>query len=369
MRKTIILLYGGNSPEHSVSCVSAASVYQSLINIGFPVMCIGITRKNRMYLQKPALIWDDFSQALKAVIEENEQLSIAIVPGKGLSCGSDLIADGILFPLTHGTYGEDGRLQGMLDFLPLPYIGSSFSSSFIGFSKYTAKLYWERAGLPVVDYICADSFTHDGFSSALPSTDKLIHEISAVLGLPVYIKPESSGSSIGITRVERLSDIYPALEKAAKASRRVLIEKAINCREIECSIFDSGTNIFVSQPGEIAAPGQFYNYEYKYSSKKNAARITIPADLTPEAALNIRNLAEAGYRALYCSGLARADMFFDRDSGDVYLNEINTIPGFTETSMYMQLVKSGGFDWNSLMEELIGTAEKELNARWNAADD
>jgi len=230
----------------------------------------------------------------------------------------------------------------LLDFLPLPYIGSSFSSSFIGFSKYTAKLYWEKAGLPVVDYICVDSFMYDGFSAADPSTGKLIHEISESLGLPVYIKPESSGSSIGITRAETLSELYPALEKAAEISRRVLIEKAVNCREIECSVFDTHTDIFVSQPGEIAAPGQFYNYAYKYSSKKHAARITIR--------------------------MARADMFLDRDSGAVYLNEINTIPGFTETSMFMRLVKSGSFDWSSLMDELIETAEKELYARWYSED-
>ncbi|MCF7942811.1 MAG: D-alanine--D-alanine ligase [Spirochaetia bacterium] len=369
MRKTIILLYGGNSPEHSVSCVSAAAVYQSLTNIGYPVMCIGITRNSRLYLQKPSLIWDDSVEAYRALIERNEELAVTIVPGKGLSCGSRLIADGVLFPLTHGAYGEDGRLQGMLDFLPIPYIGSSFSSSFIGFSKYTAKLYWEKAGLPVVDYICVDSFMYDGFSAAEPSTAMLVHEISESLGLPVYIKPESSGSSIGITRAGTLAELYPALEKAADISRRVLIEKAINCREIECSVFDTRTDLFVSQPGEIAAPGQFYNYEYKYSSKKHAACITIPAELPQDVTERIRKLAAAGYRALSCCGMARADMFFDRDSGAVYLNEINTIPGFTETSMYMQLVKSGGFDWNSLMEELIRTAEKELNARWNSEDD
>ncbi len=368
MRKSIILLYGGNSPEHSVSCVSAASVYQSLTSIGYPVICIGITRKSRMYVQKPSLIWDDSVEAYSAVIEKDEELAIAVVPGRGLSCGSSLIADGVIFPLTHGAYGEDGRLQGLLDFLPLPYIGSSFSSSFIGFSKYTAKLYWEKAGLPVVDYICVDSFMYDGFSAADPSTGKLIHEISESLGLPVYIKPESSGSSIGITRAETLSELYPALEKAAEISRRVLIEKAVNCREIECSVFDTRTDIFVSQPGEIAAPGQFYNYAYKYSSKKHAARITIPAELPQEVTERIRNLAEAGYRALSCCGMARADMFFDRDSGAVYLNEINTIPGFTETSMFMRLVTSNSFDWSSLMDELIETAEKELYARWYSED-
>jgi D-alanine-D-alanine ligase len=348
MNGPITLLYGGKSPEHLISCISAAAVHRELTRAGFSVLCIGIARDCSMYLQKPQRSADPLAGTDRLDIICEESRRISIVPGEGLRCAGSLIDAGVLFPLTHGAYGEDGRLQGLLDYLPLPYIGCGFSSSFLGFSKYAAKLIWQNQGLPVVPWITCTA-------PDAQTRRNLLDEVSD-FGLPVFVKPDTSGSSIGVSRAERIEEVIPALLSALLYSERALIERAITAREIECSVFPLKSGISVSEPGEIISSHTFYDFAHKYQKERAQTAITVPAALSAELKRRARALARDGYQALCCRGLARVDMLLDTADGTLYLNEVNTIPGFTETSMFMQLVSASGFSWHLFIEEQVQAA-------------
>ncbi len=359
MNRPITLLYGGRSPEHLISCISASTVHKELTRAGFTVLCIGITRNCSMYLQEPQCSVDPLTEAVRLDIICDESRRVSVVPGEGLCCAGTPIDAGVLFPLTHGAYGEDGRLQGLLDCLPLPYIGCGFYSSFLGFSKYAAKLFWERQGLPVVPWITCSAAD---ISPDAKTGRNLIKEVSA-FGLPVFVKPESSGSSIGAAMAEKIEEVVPAVRSALRFSERVLIERAIKAREIECSVFPISSGISVSEPGEIIPSHTYYDFAHKYRREKAKATIIVPAALSPELTFKARTLAREGYQALSCSGLARVDLLLDTVDGTLFLNEVNTIPGFTETSMFMQLVSVSGFNWTQFIEEQIQAAVTEAEQR------
>lgn len=349
MNKQILLIYGGKSGEHKVSCVSAASIFSELINLGYTVSCIGITEDNIMYMQTPDMLRNKKNGTLFAAIKENEENIVSVIPGKGFYCMGNKLPVDVIFPVIHGSYGEDGRLQGLFDFLPIPYIGCNSFSSCLGFSKYSAKIFWEKSNLPVVPYLLVNEINPE-----------ITDEINNKFVYPLFVKPESSGSSLGVSKVSHPEELYAAMVSAIKVSGRILIEQAIEGREIECSIFGSNEDYFVSDPGEIITNQQFYTYEAKYGKKRETTIIAAPADLPEILKQDAANLTVRAFNSIYCNGLARVDMFFESSTGKLYLNEINTSPGFTDISMFIKLVEAGGVSWGTLLDKLIALAESEF---------
>lgn len=360
--ESIILIYGGKSREHEVSCISAASLRASLKDSGFKTLCIGIAQDNRWYLQREIVQNYDprFGAEALQIIEERQNL-ITIIPGAGFSTlnGETIIDTGVIFPITHGSYGEDGRLQSLLEFLPLPYIGCDSFSSLLGFSKYSAKLYWKEAGLPLLPYL----FTTKDEISSEEGLKKVSQSVTEALGFPVIVKPENSGSSIGITKAFRAEELTCSLLAAASESDRIVIEKAISCRELECSVYTDGNELFVSEPGEVITPENFYDFAHKYEEGRLSVSIALRADISRSLAEELDDLSRKAFTTLFCTGLARVDFLLDTESGKVYLNEINTLPGFTETSMYLQLVKESGTQFQALIDCLIRSARMQLTTR------
>ncbi|NQT57789.1 MAG: D-alanine--D-alanine ligase [Bacteroidetes bacterium] len=372
MNEHILLIFGGKSAEHEISCISAASIYKALTDIEYTVTCVGVTLNNCMYLQEPVIRYDKKTSSEFIAIQENETNSVALHPGKGFFCNGAKLSIDIIFPIIHGNFGEDGRLQGLFDFLPIPYIGCNFFSSCLGFSKYTAKLYWERSNLPVVPYLVVNDYAYNFNFSKEPvnfekSTyfSKLVADIENKLTYPIFIKPENSGSSIGVSKVLHPKDIHKAIVLAAKASNRILIEQAVIGRELEFSVLGRNKDFYISEPGEIITDQQFYTFEAKYSSNRDTTKIQVPAFLPHALITEAKELAHLAFTSLLCKGFARIDMLYESKNNKLYLNEINTLPGFTESSMFIKLIENGGLSWRTLMKKLIKFAMEEFKENQN----
>ena len=362
VKEHILLIFGGNSAEHKISCISAATIYKALTKLHYTVTCIGITPQNCMYKQEPIICFDERTSSEYIAIIENETYSVVLKPGNGFYCNDSKLSIDIIFPIIHGSYGEDGRLQGLFDFLPIPYIGCNFFGSFLGFSKYTAKIYWEKANLPVVPYLTINEYNYNHDLDRYEKSNnfiELVKKINRTFTYPIFIKPDSAGSSFGISKVTSSNEIYKAIVSAAKVSKRILIEQAIIGREIEISILGRNKDFFISSPGEIITEMQFYTFEAKYISSSESAVIEVPADLPQTAIIEAKKLAYLAYTSLSCKGFARVDMFYESKTNNLYVNEINTLPGFTESSMFIKLLENSGITWDMFMKTLIKFAREE----------
>jgi D-alanine-D-alanine ligase len=366
MKEHILLIFGGDSAEHKISCISAATIYKALTNLRYTVTCIGITLQNCMYQQEPMICFDERTSSEYIAIIESETYSVVMKPGNGFYCNGIKLSIDIIFPIIHGSYGEDGRLQGLFDFLPIPYIGCNFFGSFLGFSKYTAKIYWEKANFPVVPYLTINEYDYnhdlDHFEKS-KNFKELVKIINRTLTYPIFIKPDCAGSSFGISKVTSSNDIYKAIVTAAKVSKRILIEQAITGREIEISILGRNNDFFISSPGEIITDMQFYTFKAKYITSSKTAVIEVPADLPQTAIIEAKKLASLAYTSLSCKGFARIDMFYESKTNNLYLNEINTLPGFTESSMFIKLLKNSGVTWDMFMKKIIKFARDEFKEK------
>ncbi|MCR5061691.1 MAG: D-alanine--D-alanine ligase [Treponema sp.] len=365
----ITVIYGGKSGEHEISLISAAAIVR-----GIPkennVNLIGITKKGKWYLQDKSeyeRIINDKSAALQ--ISENEKNLVTVVPAGKNEC---FVADGkpvntdIVFPALHGTYGEDGTIQGLFEMADIPYVGCTHLSSAITMDKEKTKMIWQSVGLPVVPYVCLKR------SITMDSTvyDSAIEEIEKELGYPLFIKPCCAGSSNGANKANNKRELSYALMEAFTWDDKVLIEKSINAREIECSVTgnsvttpyeDEIEDVVAYIPGEIAPSHTFYDFDAKYNDP-DGAKLLIPAELSENDIEKIRKTARAAYKVLDATGLARVDFFIDKDSGEVYLNEINTLPGFTKISMFPKMCEAAGLAFEDLIDLLI----KEGLARYHA---
>jgi D-alanine-D-alanine ligase len=366
MNEHILLIFGGDSTEHKISCISAASIYKALSELEYTVICIGITEKNCMYLQKPLIYYDEITSSEFIAIIENETYSISIKPGNGIFCSGSKLKIDIIFPIIHGNYGEDGRLQGLFDFLPIPYVGCNFFSSFLSFSKNTAKIYWEKAHLPIVPYLTVNEYDiNNNFTAYEKSNNflELVKKIENKFIYPIFIKPENAGSSLGISKVLCSNDIYKAILTAAKVSKRIIIEQAIVGRELEISILGRDKDFCISAPGEIVTNMQFYTFEAKYESNSKTTELQVPAALPQTVITEAKELAYLAYTSLSCKGFARIDIFYESKSNKLYLNEINTLPGFTENSMFIKLLKNSGITWDKFMKKIIQFAREEYKEK------
>ncbi len=347
------LLYGGRSGEHDVSLCSAASVAMNLDRNKYQIVAIGIDRKGKWHVQgEPEIIEDrDFGRKLSLketgpwLVNHFEQDGMLTLyrEGSGEKVGVDM-----LFPVLHGTYCEDGTLQGLLELARVPYVGADVIGSAVGMDKDVAKRLLRDGGIPVVPWITVrkDEWeqNHESICSA----------VAERIGFPAFVKPSNAGSSVGIKKVKRIEDLPEAMDFSFRYDLKILVEKAIDCREIECAVLGNGRPE-ASALGEIIPRHEFYSYEAKYIDPDGAS-LVIPADLGPETAESIRRCAVQAYLALACSGMARVDFFLDKKNGLFYLNEINTLPGFTTISMYPKLWEYSGLPYPRLLDRLIELA-------------
>jgi D-alanine-D-alanine ligase len=353
------VLYGGRSGEHNVSRCSAASVIKYLDKAKYEVIAIGIDHDGKWYVQdSPEITEDkDFGTVLKLHKTGNWFVNHYEREGKlflfEAQSRREIIVD-IVFPVVHGTFCEDGTLQGLLELAMVPYVGADVVGSAIGMDKDVAKRLLRDAGIPVVDSITILKYNWDS------KKDSILNEIAVNIGFPCFIKPCNAGSSVGITKVKGSESLECAIDEALLWDNKILVEKGIDAREIEFSVIGNDKPE-ASIPGEIRPRHEFYSYEAKYIDS-NGAELLIPADIDSELTGKMKNAAVEGYSALCCMGMARVDFFLDKKSGAFYLNEINTLPGFTSISMYPKLWAQSGIDYSSLLEKLISLAiERRVN--------
>ncbi len=359
---TVGILFGGRSGEHEVSRCSAASVYTHLDRAKYNVLVIGVDYDGRWYVQdNPEIINDpSFGSVLK--LDKDNECFINHYERDGqlflYSHGSGRVwhAD-VIFPVVHGTFCEDGTLQGLLDLSMVPYVGAGVAGSAIGMDKDVAKRLLRDADIPVVPWIKVTRSTWEN------ERQQIILSVSEKIGLPCFVKPANAGSSVGITKVKSESDIENAINEALLWDEKILIEKGIDAREIEIAILGND-NPQASIPGEIRPNHEFYSYEAKYIDA-DGAELLIPALIDEDIMKKMQRLAVDAYIALECSGMARVDFFLNRENGQFYLNEINTIPGFTSISMYPKLWEHSGIGYRELLDRLIDLAFKRADSKKN----
>ncbi len=346
---SIALLYGGRSGEHEVSLRSAASVFNHLNRDKYSIHLIGITKTGLWYLQNSP---EQGGEILS--IAEDPDASVSVKPGDGFYVSREKLPVDAVLPIIHGTFGEDGTLQGLLEMADLPYAGATVGGSYLGMDKDIAKIIWQHHSLPVVPFrtLRKPETEKTGFS-----WDTLASAMEESFGLPLFIKPSQAGSSVGVSRVENRDKFRHAVEEALRFDNKILIEPAVNAREVECSVIGNSTPVSFP-PGELRPSHDFYDYDAKYLDPDGAA-LLIPAELDEDQAAHIRKLAERAYSVLECRGMARVDFFVEKTSGEVFLNEINTIPGFTSISMFPRMCEAGGLAYPDLLDKLIEYALEE----------
>lgn len=353
-RLKIAVLYGGRSGEHDVSRCSAAWVCQALDPTQYDVIAVGIDRDGRWYVQDhPEIIEDqDFGRIL-SLKKRGNWLCNHFADGHKLhiynrETEGEKVAVDVVFPVLHGTYGEDGTLQGLLELAMVPYVGVDVAGAAIGMDKDIAKRLLKEAGIPVVPWITV------GKNEWKEQPKKIVLNAKKELGLPLFVKPLCTGSSVGVKKVKALPELAAAIDYALQFDTRIMLECGIDCREIECAVLGND-HPEASVLGEIIPTHEFYSYEAKYLDP-HGAKMNIPAQIPARLSSSIRKCALAGFRALNCNSMARVDFFLDKKTNEFYLNEINTLPGFTSVSMYPKLMIASGLPYGQLLERLIALA-------------
>jgi D-alanine-D-alanine ligase len=350
-RRRVAVLFGGRSAEHEISCISARSVIDALDAEHTEVVPIGITREGRWHrLAGPPALPSETGR-----MPEISDGSGAVVELAAQGGSQELVAaDGsrepidVVFPVLHGRYGEDGTVQGMLELAGVPYVGAGVLASAIGMDKDVQKRLFLEAGLPVGPFEAVkESEWADDRESVEAATE--------ALGYPVFTKPASLGSSVGVSKVLDASQLTSGMQEAFRFTRKALVEKAAEgAREIECSVLGNDEPV-ASVAGEIVPEGHgFYDYEAKYLDE-HGAQLLVPAELKPDVLEEIQRLAVAAFRTIECAGMARVD-FFLLGEDELWVNEINTIPGFTSISMYPKLWEASGLSYGALVERLLDLA-------------
>jgi D-alanine-D-alanine ligase len=354
------LIFGGRSGEHDVSLASARSVMANLDTNKYEVVPIGITQSGTWLLgAEPTKL-----QAESAVDTPTTAVTLTgdpslrrLIPLESGEALQDNGALDVIFPVLHGTYGEDGTLQGLLEMANVPYVGCGVLGAALGMDKEKMKMIFKTVNLPGVDYLV---YRRNEWER---SAETILNAIEQQLGYPVFVKPVNLGSSVGINKAHKRTELEHAINVAAEYDRKIIIEHGINCRELECAVLGNDEPI-ASVVGEILASNEFYDYNAKYLDNKS--QCIIPADLSQATAEEIRRQAVQAFMALDLSGLARVDFFLEKETGQVYINEVNTLPGFTEISMYPKLWEASGLPYSELLDRLIELAlERHVDRQRN----
>src|ERR1700680_4137733 len=375
------ILFGGRSGEHEVSLVSAASVLNAIDKEKYEVVPIGITKDGRWLTAEHAeMLLRGEKHASTSVTQSNLRAGdpdatpgaavlatgeSVVVPPEPAHCGSGLapfqtdlnlrrasdraINVDVIFPVLHGTFGEDGQIQGLLELADIAYVGAGVLGSSAGMDKDVMKSLFRAAGLPIVKHV---TFLRSQYEASPKKVQKLVE---SKLKYPVFVKPANLGSSVGISKARDGKQLGPAIEEAAKFDRKIVIEQGVGglkqkAREIECSVLGNDQPE-ASLPGEIVPSTEFYDYNAKYLDE--GSQLIIPAKLSKGETKEVQRLAIGAFKAVDCAGLARVDFLMEPKSGKIYLNEINTMPGFTSISMYPKLWAASGVSYHDLIGRLI----------------
>jgi D-alanine-D-alanine ligase len=347
------VIYGGRSGEHEVSLASAAAVFKNLDAGRYEAVPIKIEKDGRWMLpQRPPAIdkaADVIHGATAGAIDAGASREAQIVAHPGRDTLVSGVALDVVFPVLHGPYGEDGTVQGLLELANVPYVGAGVLASAVGMDKAAMKLAFAAKGLPICDYevVLRRDWQRDERATLQTVVNRL--------GFPVFVKPANLGSSVGISKAKHVAELRTAIKLAAEFDRKVVIEAAVpQAREIEVAVLGNDEPE-ASVPGEIIPSGEFYDYEAKYLNA--ASREVIPAVLPDTLAEEIRTLAVTAFKALDCAGMARVDFLLEGDGGGMlYINELNTIPGFTTISMYSKMWAASGVSYPQLLDRLIALA-------------
>jgi D-alanine-D-alanine ligase len=348
----VAVFFGGQSDEHDVSLRSAQTVMAALDPEKYEAVPIGITREGRWLSGSDPMAQLTATSPMFAVAAGDgaaDQTASQVAPIDAGDAMPSILSGNIdvVFPVLHGPYGEDGTVQGMLELAGVPYVGAGVLGSSLAMDKAMARTVLEQAGLPQAPWLLLyrKDWHHD------PET--IAAWIAHKIGFPCFVKPANLGSSVGITKVHDPSELAAGMDLAARFDRRIVVEKGINARELELSVLGNDEPI-ASVAGEIVPAHEFYDYDAKYIDE--GSKLLIPADLEGKTLIELQELAVAAFRALDLCGMARVDFFLERNTDRIYVNEVNTIPGFTSISMYPRLWEATGIPLSELVDRLIALA-------------
>lgn len=355
MGRGVVVLFGGPSGEHEISVRSAAAVTEALKSAGFKTIPVGVSKAGRWWTTSGhGALLAQARDALVAVPDDGEERRLEGGPeGPRLVRldGKDPIRFETVFPVVHGTWGEDGTLQGLLETHGAPYVGAGVAASSLCMDKILTKHVLQSAGIPVCRWLGADARRDDA--------EGLAARIESSFGYPCFVKPANSGSSVGISKVHDAASLAAAWQEAARHDDRIIVEDAVDALEVECGVIGN-ERPEVSVMGLLTPSREFYDYEDKYVA--NATKMEIPAPLAPEQTLRLQTIAANAYRVLGCAGLARIDFFVERGTNAILLNEANTMPGFTKGSMFPKLWEASALPFPALVQRLVNLA-RERHAR------
>lgn len=346
------VVFGGPSGEYDVSCVSANTIVSTLMDAGYTqVFPIGVAKDGRWYGPVATADIAHFDAAAYA----DRELIFPQYPGgvmRNAKTFEEIGTLDVVFPIIHGSYGEDGHLQAFFDMCRLPYVGAGMMGSVVGMDKVFMRDILKAHNIPQTDYVAVRRYDFE------KEPEQVLDEVEAALTYPMFVKPSCLGSSVGISKVQNREALRDALAAAGQYDSKLIVETGVNAREIETALlgnFDAD----MAAPGEIITEGVFYDYESKYILDNSVTKT--PADVTEEQVAELRRIAKKAYAILNLSGMCRADFFIDKDNGRILLNEVNTLPGFTSISMYAKMWQASGKSLIDVIERLIELAFEKHN--------
>ena len=369
------VIFGGRSSEHEVSLMSARSVMAAMDKTKYEIIPIGITKTGRWLTSGDPMLQLTAGSAAAETPQLPQEAAppeapdgapksealVAIAGASSPARPSPISEIDVIFPVLHGPYGEDGTIQGLLELADIPYVGAGVLASAVGMDKVLFKDLMRAHNIPVADYRLVLR------SRSQREPEAVIDELEAAFPYPMFVKPANLGSSVGVTKAHNRAELAAGLAEAAQYDRRLLVERGLDAREIEVSVLGNEDPI-ASVPGEIIPSREFYDYAAKYLD--NASELLIPAPIPPETAERARELALRVYRAVDGAGMARVDFLLERTTGELYVGEINTIPGFTAISMYPKLWEASGIPYSELIDRLIQLAlERHAQKQRSRTDD
>ena len=338
--KKLGVIFGGMSTEDKVSCISGASVIENLNKEKYEVFPIFIDKNGNWFKV-------EITEENKLKMENTQQIENVFTYLKQMD---------LIFPILHGLYGEDGTIQGLLELLKVPYVGCGVLASSVGMDKVYTKIIFDKANIKQAKYVYIRGYNDkyiyvdDSFNEKILDLKEILNVVIEKIKFPMFVKPSNSGSSVGISKVNSKEELEKAIIEASKFDRKILIEEGIDGREVECAVLGN-ENVISSCVGEIKSSDEFYSYDAKYKSKES--KTLIPAKISAEKSEEIRKLAVKAFKAIDGKGLSRVDFFIENESETVYINELNTLPGFTNISMYPKLFEQVGINYSDLLDKLI----------------
>lgn len=329
------VIFGGMSTEHEVSCKSGAAIIKNLNKEKYDIYPIYIDKNGKWF------------EVINVESEEKKSVNNVMEFLKNFD---------VIFPVLHGLYGEDGTIQGLFELLKIPYVGCKVLASSVGMDKVYSKIIFDKAGLNQAKYVYIKKFednyiyVDESFNEQILSIQDISNLVIDKLSFPMFVKPSNSGSSVGISKANDKQELVEAIEEASKFDKKILIEQGIVGREVECAVLGN-ENVISSCIGEVKSAEEFYSYDAKYNNQES--RTVIPAQISEDISNEVRKLAVKAFKAIDGKGISRVDFFVENDTNKIFINEINTLPGFTNVSMYPKLFECSGIKYSDLLDKLI----------------